>query len=286
MKWSKLYKKKELWLLIAFSSFAFFLLDILLLEKVFFNIRRFKVGNLKNNNHIRIIQISDLHFKSQFNWKYKRLLGKIRNINPELLIITGDALDRSGTLAPLEKFLSKLPDDITKVAILGNHDYASDISMEKLKNTYEYFGIDYLVNESKVYHFKGFLLAITGLDDFMEGADNFEQALANVNGAANHIILAHNPKHVDRLSPFLRRLNLLQKDKVKPQLLLSGHTHGGQIKLNSYAPGLPVNSGKYVDGWYDTEFGELYINKGIGTSTVPVRLGARSEITIFDYHPQ
>ncbi|MFW5760405.1 MAG: metallophosphoesterase [Cyclobacteriaceae bacterium] len=258
------------------------------MEKVIFKIKRFQVGNHEQQkNHLTIIQISDLHFKFSFDWKYKRLIKKIKKINPDLLIITGDALDRSGRLAPLRKFLAKLPEQIPKVAVLGNHDYKSDVSNEKLIKTYSEYGVEHLVNQTKVFNFNYAKLAITGLDDFMEGADDFEKAFANIDGIKNHIILAHNPKHIDKLSPFLRRLNHLKKEneKIKPQLFLSGHTHGGQIKLASYTPGLPVNSGNYVEGWYHTGHGDLYINKGIGTSTIPVRLGARSELTIFDYYP-
>jgi len=286
MKWSKLHKNNKVWLSVAITSFSFFLLDIFLLEKLLLKTRKFKIGNLENDNHITIVQISDLHFKRYFNWKYRRLINSIKKINPDLIIITGDALDRTGQLPPLRKFLAQLPKQITKVSILGNHDYVNDTHNNQLINTYKKYGIDYLINESKVYDFKHFKLAITGLDDFMEGTDNFEKAFANINGEKNHVILAHNPKHIERLSPFLHRYNKLQNKKIKPQLILSGHTHGGQVKLDSYAPGLPVNSGKYVDGWYQTDFGDLYINKGIGTSTIPVRFGARSEVTIFDYFPQ
>jgi len=287
MEWKKLIiRRKKAWLSIILSSLALFLLDVFLLEKIFFNIRKFKVGNLKNDQHISIVQISDLHFKKYYGLKYRRLLSKVKRIKPNLLIITGDALDRTGKLPPLEKFLAKLPDNIIKVAILGNHDHASDVPIKQLIKTYDKYGIDHLVNKSKIYHIGNFKLAITGLDDFMEGADNFEKAFANLNGEQNHILLAHNPKHVDRLSTFLHQLNKFHKEKVKPQLFLSGHTHGGQVKLDSYAPGLPVNSGKYVNGWYETDYGNLFINKGIGTSTIPVRFGARSEITIFDYYPE
>lgn len=283
MEWNR---NEKIGLLLALVSFTFLLLDMLLLEKIFLKVKKFKVGDNSKNKHLTIVQISDLHFKNHYNWKYKILLSKIKEIKPDLLIITGDALDRQGHIPPLEKFLSKLPKNISKIAILGNHDYVADVSNEQLIKIYKSFGIDYLVNESKIYNFNDFNLAITGLDDFMEGTDNFEKSFSNLNGEKNHIILAHNPKHVDRISPFLRRINHLQKENVKPQLLLSGHTHGGQIKLNSYTPGLPVSSGKYVDGWYDTDIGQLYINKGIGTSTLPLRLGARSEVTIFDYYPE
>lgn len=288
MKWKNDTKtNRKIWALPVIFGFIYLLLDVLLLEKLFFSIKKFTIGNVDSDQPIRILHISDLHFKRSFNWKYQRLIRKIFQLQPDLLIITGDAIDRSGKLAPLQKFLARLPNQMTKVAILGNHDHLSNVSTAQLQQTYRDFGVDYLVNETKTFNLRQTKLAVTGLDDFVEGQDNFDKAFKNVNGVGNHIILLHNPKHIDKLSPFLKQLNHLKsnKEKISPKLLLSGHTHGGQIKIDSFTPGLPVSSGKYVEGWYETEFGNLYINRGIGTSTIPVRFGARSEVTIFNYYP-
>jgi len=66
-------------------------------------------------------------------------------------------------------------------------------------------------------------------------------------------------------------------------LILSGHTHGGQVKLLGFIPYLPQGSGKYVSGWYLDQHKQLYVSKGIGTSILPIRFGARAEISIFNF---
>jgi predicted MPP superfamily phosphohydrolase len=62
---------------------------------------------------------------------------------------------------------------------------------------------------------------------------------------------------------------------------LSGHTHGGQITFFGIVLFTPKGSGQFVSGWYDDEFPKMYVSKGIGTSIVPIRFGARVEISLF-----
>ena len=64
--------------------------------------------------------------------------------------------------------------------------------------------------------------------------------------------------------------------------MLSGHTHGGQVKFLGFAPFTPQGSGRYLNGLYDDYEPKLYVSKGVGTSILPIRFGARAEIAIFD----
>jgi predicted MPP superfamily phosphohydrolase len=88
-----------------------------------------------------------------------------------------------------------------------------------------------------------------------------------------HVVLTHCPEHRDVIATQTH-------DKI--DLILSGHTHGGQINIFGYAPFKPPGSGKYTRGWYTESQPPLYVSKGIGTSILPVRFGARSEISIFN----
>jgi predicted MPP superfamily phosphohydrolase len=65
--------------------------------------------------------------------------------------------------------------------------------------------------------------------------------------------------------------------------VFSGHSHGGQLNIFGYIPNLPPGVGNYIKGWYKDKSPELYVSKGIGTSILPIRLGARAEIAVFNY---
>ena len=70
-----------------------------------------------------------------------------------------------------------------------------------------------------------------------------------------------------------------QKDNIS--FILSGHTHGEQVRLFNFIPFLPQGSGKYVKGWYKESNPPMYVSKGIGTTILPIRFGSRAEIAVF-----
>jgi hypothetical protein len=90
-----------------------------------------------------------------------------------------------------------------------------------------------------------------------------------------HIILNHCTEYSEILSEKIF-------GKIKHDLILSGHTHGGQINLFGFVPFKPQGSGKYLKGWYKDNKKNLYVSKGIGTSIFPARFMARAEIAIFN----
>lgn len=73
-----------------------------------------------------------------------------------------------------------------------------------------------------------------------------------------------------------------EKGDLKIDLVLSGHTHGGQITFFGIVPFKPQGSGRYLKGWYKDTDPKMYISKGIGTSILPIRLGARAEMVEID----
>ena len=72
-----------------------------------------------------------------------------------------------------------------------------------------------------------------------------------------------------------------QNETRKVDLILSGHTHGGQVNLLGYVPYTPWGSGKYLKGMYDQNNTKIYVSKGIGTTFLPIRFGAKAEIAVF-----
>ncbi|MFN8967247.1 MAG: hypothetical protein ACK5XR_00570 [Pseudanabaena sp.] len=71
--------------------------------------------------------------------------------------------------------------------------------------------------------------------------------------------------------------------EYKPQYMLSGHTHGGQLSFFGIAPILPPRSGKYVSGWYQNNAIFLYVSRGLGISILPIRIGSVPEIAYFEW---
>jgi predicted MPP superfamily phosphohydrolase len=134
---------------------------------------------------------------------------------------------------------------LLKLAVPGNWEYHLGFDPQDLKKAYAGVGIAYLINDAC--EVGG--LRIVGLDDLMRGAPRFE-------------MVGHNGK-----------------------IVISGHTHGGQIAPFGQALVTPPGSGPYVKGWYRRGRNWMYVMRGVGTSSVPVRLGARPEMLVMDLVP-
>ncbi|HYK75701.1 MAG TPA: metallophosphoesterase [Daejeonella sp.] len=260
---------------ITLTSLAF-VLDACWLEQFFIETNEFYLGEArKHGSNLKFIQISDLHLHS-IGLQHKLLAEKINHINPDLLFFTGDSIDRGKYMTLFEQYLSLFDPHILKVAILGNREYNRKISIEELKHVYARHNADLLINESKQYTVKGHTIAITGCDDFIGGDANFPLAVKNYIPSDYHIVLTHCPEHRDILQE--------EQGQIPIDCILSGHTHGGQIRILGFAPYTPEGSGRYVSGWYrENACPPLYVSKGIGTTIWPIRFGARSEIAIFNF---
>jgi hypothetical protein len=121
-------------------------------------------------------------------------------------------------------------------------------------------------------------LLITGVDDLVSQPDLIK-SLQGIVPHANHLLLAHSPAYRDEFSN--DELGIIAE--YKPQLMLSGHTHGGQLALLGFAPLRPPGSGRYVSGWYHDGVIPLYVSRGLGVSVLPVRMGAVPEISYFEW---
>lgn len=264
------------------------LTDMLLLEYLFFDVKRFRIGKETRNGqpHIDILHLSDLHFSHRVSRKYRKLAHRINALKPDIIFISGDSVDKDGDLRPLEKFLRMLKYSTPKVAVLGNHEYLSDIDKEQLESMYRRVNCDLLVNRSKAYKIKGRRLMVTGLDDMLEGNENFKNAVQDVGYEDNHMVLIHSPLHQEKIREQIEELNNLRSpdSQLNIYAIFAGHNHGGQVRIGGFVPHLPPKSGDYIQGWYNDEKPYLYLSKGFGSSKIPVRLGARSEIALFEYN--
>ncbi|MBF0179246.1 MAG: metallophosphoesterase [Magnetococcales bacterium] len=223
---------------------------------------------------LRIAHLSDLHLVGGHPVE-EETLRVVGAEDPDLVVLTGDILTHKDRKVAMEDFLRRLPARAEKLAILGNWEYWAGLDMRELRRFYARHGVTLLVNDA-VMVAAGRLLVV-GLDDFLRGAPDWERAMAWFPGWSGPVLtLLHNPVGVDQL-PVL-------EPGMPDRLALAGHTHGGQIVIFGH---LPKPTGP-VDvtcrfGWCQNKHVPMYVSRGIGTSVVPLRIGARPELPIFEW---
>jgi predicted MPP superfamily phosphohydrolase len=160
---------------------------------------------------------------------------------------------------------------LLKLAVPGNWEYQLGFDPKDLKKAYAAVGIDYLINDAC--EVGG--LRIVGLDDLMRGTPRFEMTDSAADRRSPLLVIDHCPAGFDRIG----------SEGRNGKLVISGHTHGGQIAPFGQALVTPPGSGPYVKGWYRRGKNWMYVMRGVGTSNVPVRLGARPELLVMDLLP-
>jgi len=226
---------------------------------------------------VRVAQLSDLHLRS-IGRLHESLLARLHELDPGVIALTGDMIDQPDRLALFDTFLGELP-DVPTFAVLGNWEHRVAVPESTYRTLYERHGVELLVDRSvrltlgtSPDMFRQLL--VTGLDDLVEGRPDPATAVADVAACPNHLLLAHCPAARD---------DCPLPASHAASLVLSGHTHGGQIAPFGRALILPPCSGGYVAGWYLEGGPPLYVSRGIGTSHLPVRIGATPEVAIFDW---
>jgi predicted MPP superfamily phosphohydrolase len=222
-------------------------------------------------NGYRIVQISDIH---RDEWMTPQRLEHIINLvnaqKPNLVVITGDLVTRNfpQLIPSVGASLSKLHPGDGVLAILGNHDIEGD--PEALVKTLVENGIVYLDNNVYTIFRGNAMLNIAGVNDVCLGKDRLDLVLQNLPEKGAAILLAHEPDFAD-ISASVGRFDLQ----------LSGHSHGGQIRLPGFQPPyLPFYAKKYYQGLYQIRKMLLYTNRGLGMTEIHARFAARPEITV------
>ena len=221
----------------------------------------------------RIVQLSDLHIGGIINYDYVQWVVQETNaLKPDIIVLTGDILD-----APLPKIanclneLGKLNARLGKFFVLGNHEYFYNVedSLQALRN----IGIRPLLNESVRL---GATLQIVGVGDLfgrVHGvyAPDLDAAYSNARRDLPTILLMHQPKFVAEVQSSNRRADLV----------LCGHTHGGQMAPFSLV--VMAQQGGYLSGLYRiNEHTRMYVSSGTGYWGPPMRFGTRTEITMIE----
>ncbi|PHR95230.1 MAG: metallophosphoesterase [Leeuwenhoekiella sp.] len=256
----------------VFAAIGLVLLDSLWFEKYVIDWNYFDISKSEKDK-LKIIQISDLHL-DQLRSVHKSIARKINALKPDLIFITGDSVDETEKIKPLNAFLKLIDNSIKKYAITGNWEYWGNVDLTELEKVYGKNNCELLVNDNRTISIRNREIAIIGIDDFVGGNADFEEAIKDLKEADTTIVLSHCPEHRDIIAK--------QKGNILIDLVLSGHTHGGQITFLGFVPFKPQGSGKYLKGWYTESDPKMYVSKGIGTSMLPIRFGARAEIVEMD----
>lgn len=224
-----------------------------------------------------LMQISDIHVGNRFDYRYIiNSFKKAKEFDPDFVVYTGDYVSiykDEVQYGKLEDTLNNIvKGKIATIGILGNHDYGkkwSQISVaDKISEMLTGKGIQLLRNECIEVNGISFI----GFDDYWGLNFNPEKALNGFDKSKANIVLCHNPDVCD--------LNFWGEYN---SWILSGHTHGGQIKPPFLPPPmLPVQNKKYSAGQYElSNERTLYINRALG-HLWQVRFNVRPEITIFE----
>lgn len=218
---------------------------------------------------LKIVQLSDLHLYPHTQLEYVQdVIAAARQLQPDLVALTGDyVLADAEAIFDLAPALTAINPRYGFFAVLGNHDLWTNERI--VQRGLEKAGIRLLKNEGLSLRLGRDLLYIAGVDDGWSGRPDLALAMALHPGHAPTLLLAHEPDLADRFA---------RDERISIQL--SGHTHGGQVRLPGYgALVLPRLGRKYDLGLYQVGSMWLYTNRGVGVIGPPIRLNCRPELT-------
>jgi uncharacterized protein len=218
----------------------------------------------------RMVQLSDIHAdRWMTSDRLAKIVRRVNQLNPDLVVLTGDFVTRSAEeFSPHLAVLSQLHPVDKTLAVMGNHDAWTNSTL--IQTTLEAAGVQVLNNQVATLQRQSAQLHIGGVDDVWAKRDRLDQVLAALPSEGAAILLAHEPDFAEQSAATGRF-----------DLELSGHSHGGQVKLPFVKRILPPLAYKYPIGQYTVGTMIQYTNRGIGMSGLPLRFNCRPEITVF-----
>ncbi len=234
-------------------------------------------------NGMTIAQLSDIHLNEYTEpFLLRESIDHINRMHPDMVLLTGDyvsaqMLPRNMTMSAAWEcagLLSKIACK-QRYAILGNHDYMA--GEQEITDALRKNGIPVLRNAFLPIERDGARFWLAGLEDPVCGRPDPDRTMpAAIRNEPKEpiILMCHAPDFVDEIAQHPVSQSIA--------LVLSGHTHGGQVRLPLLgALHLPPGGQKYIEGWFPVGNMQLYVNRGIGSVGVPFRFDCRPEITLF-----
>lgn len=235
-------------------------------------------------NGFTIALLSDFHYDRNFSiHPLEAAIGMVGTLKPDLIALAGDFVsmpflasndEKAASFAePCARLLAKMNAAEGLWAVMGNHDFLTDA--RTVTHALEAQGITVLANRSVGISRQGARFWLGGVNDVLSRTADLEQTILGIPEDEATILLAHEPDYADVVTQF------------PVDLQLSGHSHGGQVRLPLMPPlYLPDMAKKYFLGLYQLGALTLYTNAGLGTVGVPVRLNCPPEITLLTLHRQ
>jgi predicted MPP superfamily phosphohydrolase len=224
----------------------------------------FRIAQITDVHHSRIVPIAEV----------QRVVELAMAAKPDLVALTGDyTTSYRRYIEPCAEALGALSAPEGVWAVLGNHDHYTDplLTVRALKR----HRVSVLENANTVIRRGGDTLQLAGIGDWTWNRVDWARSLYGIDKGRPTVMLSHQPVVID----------LAETESIS--LILSGHTHGGQVSLPIIGP--PLRFGrdfKYVRGLYQKNGTHLYVSPGTGVIGLPVRLGVRPEISILKLKKQ
>lgn len=235
------------------------------LEKVAITLERLP----KKLDGFRIIHLSDIHHSPFTNLEHITRTVKIANrLKPDMFVLTGDYVSHETEfIAPVAEVLGKLEAEFGTHACLGNHDHWTDPN--EVTECFKQANINVLINEGFRMTARDSSFWLAGVDDYMVGKTDVPASLRGSFPDEMKILLAHNP------------VIIRQAARLGIDLMFSGHTHGGQVKVRESKNKLFAKR-KLTSGLHRRKNTQIYITRGIGTVVLPVRYQCPPEISLIE----
>jgi predicted MPP superfamily phosphohydrolase len=238
-----------------------------------------RIRRLPSSFHgFRIAQISDIHLDEFTEPLFlSHVVNRLNKLNPDIVLITGDFITRGSlTFVSSNHAAHRCAEILSTLktpqvfAILGNHDVA--VSAALVVSALKSVKIPVLVNQYVAIEHGNSRLWLGGTDDANGGHPDLNLAIPEAPDSPV-ILMAHEPDYADSVIAHPRGKLV--------DLMLSGHSHGGQVRVPFYGPLiLPPQGQKYVEGHFRFDQMQLYVNRGIGAVGLPFRFNCPPEITI------
>lgn len=226
-----------------------------------------------------VAQLTDVHLRT-VHAAARRVSALLDQIHPDVVLLTGDIVEDAADMANLTAWLPEVRGKLGTFATMGNWELWGGLRAGPLGDAYAASGARLLVNEAAIVERGGARLLLVGLDDPSEGRPDPTQALRDAPSDLPAIWMVHAPGYADKLVTDEAAVDL-----PSPALMLSGHTHGGQVRTPWGSIVTPPGSGRFVQGWYQDSWAPLYVSRGVGTSLAPVRFLCRPELAVFTLRP-
>lgn len=219
---------------------------------------------------LRIVHLSDFHYGPLVNPKHlERAVKAANDLRPDVIALTGDYISQDRMYAePCAEVVGKLRARYGVYAVLGNHDHWTDATL--ITDLFRAEGVRVLINEGTRMDLRGESFWLAGVDDTMVGLEDLSLALAGSSDDEFKLLLAHNP------------IILRRAARVSVDLVLSGHTHGGQVTWRSEKSRSGRPRRRMLRGLGRRGNTQIYVTRGLGTVVLPIRYGCPPEVSVLE----